>query len=123
MITTSMNWRITFFNGKVKSQTMEFPTGILANFLHITSMIEEFGPALGKPFVASLGTGLFEIRAKGREGIGRSLYCLGEDRELVILHSFVKKSRKIPCSLSSPKQYRERPIPSCLLVPLSQRGI
>ncbi len=46
-----MNWRITFFNGKVRNQTMGLPDGILANFLHITSMIREFGPALGRPFV------------------------------------------------------------------------
>jgi len=91
-----MNWRITFFDGKVRNQTMGLPEGILANFLHITSMIEEFGPALGKPFVTSLGAGLFEIRSKGKEGIGRSLYCLGREKELVILHSYIKKSRKAP---------------------------
>ena len=75
---------------------MGFPTGILANFLHITSMIEEFGPALGRPFVASMGAGLFEIRSRGKEGIGRSLYCMGEEGELVILHSYIKKTRKAP---------------------------
>ena len=89
-------WRISFHSAKVKDQTMGFPDGILANFLHITKMIEEFGPALGKPFVASLGGGLFEIRSKGKEGIGRSLYCMGNNRELVILHSYIKKSRKAP---------------------------
>ena len=91
-----MKWRITFLNRKVRSQTMGFPPGVLANFLHITSMIEEFGPSLGRPLVASLGTGLFEIRSKGREGIGRSLYCMGEEKELVILHSYTKKTRKAP---------------------------
>ena len=89
-------WRISFFNGKVKAQTLDFPDGILANFLHITDMIENFGPALGKPFVASLGNGLFEIRSKGNEGIGRSLYCIGGSKELVILHSYIKKSQKAP---------------------------
>ena len=38
-------------------------------------MIEQFGPALGRPYTAPMGNGLFEIRAKGMEGIGRSLYC------------------------------------------------
>ena len=91
-----MNWRITFFDGKVRNQTMGLPDGILANFLHITSMIQEFGPALGRPFVAPLGAGLFEIRSKGKEGVGRSLYCMGNERELVILHSYIKKTRKTP---------------------------
>jgi phage-related protein len=40
--------------------------------------------------------GLFEIRAKGKEGIGRSLFCTIKDREIIILHSFIKKSQKTP---------------------------
>ncbi len=68
-----MNWRITFYNEKVEKKTLLFPKGILANFLHIVEMMEEYGPALGKPYTASMGDGLFEIRAKGKEGIGRSL--------------------------------------------------
>jgi phage-related protein len=42
------------------------------------------------------GGGLFEIRAKGREGIGRSLFCSVEGPEIVILHSFIKKTNKTP---------------------------
>ena len=75
---------------------MRFPAGILANLLHILEMIEEFGPALGAPYTASIGSGLFEIRARGKEGIGRSLFCTVKDREIVILHSFIKKTQKIP---------------------------
>ena len=59
-------------------------------------MIEEYGPSLGKPYTDSIGGGLFEIRAKGREGIGRSLFCTIKGREIIILHSFIKKSRKTP---------------------------
>ena len=59
-------------------------------------MIEEFGPNLGMPQTKSLGDGLFEIRAKGKEGIGRSLFALVIEDEIVILHSFIKKSQKTP---------------------------
>jgi phage-related protein len=59
-------------------------------------MIEEFGPMLGKPYTDSMGGGLFEIRSKGKEGIGRSLYCMLKGREVIILHSFTKKSQKTP---------------------------
>jgi phage-related protein len=59
-------------------------------------MMEVLGPNLGKPHTSSFGDGLFEIRAKGKEGIGRSLFCLEVDEEIIILHSFVKKSQKIP---------------------------
>ena len=50
-----MKWKITFFNDKVEAQTLKLPTGILANFLHITEMIENMGPNLGKPYVGRLG--------------------------------------------------------------------
>jgi phage-related protein len=91
-----MKWHITFYNKKVEQETLIFPPGILANFLHIAEMIEEFGPALGKPYTASMGGGLFEIRSKGKEGIGRSLYCMVKGKEIIILHSFIKKSQKTP---------------------------
>ena len=91
-----MQWKITFYNAKVEAQTLLFPTGILANFLHIAEMIEELGPNLGKPYVGALGSGLYEIRVKGKEGIGRPMYCMAKGKEIVILHSFIKKSQKTP---------------------------
>ncbi|NJL51936.1 MAG: type II toxin-antitoxin system RelE/ParE family toxin [Hydrococcus sp. SU_1_0] len=69
---------------------------MLANFLHIVEMIEEFDVTIGKPYTAPLGGGLFEIRAKGKEGIGRSFYCTVKGQEIIILHSFVKKTQKTP---------------------------
>ncbi|WP_263081159.1 type II toxin-antitoxin system RelE/ParE family toxin [Endozoicomonas sp. Mp262] len=91
-----MKWKITFYNEKVEEETLRFPKGILANFIHIAEMIEEFGPGLGKPYTAPMGDGLFEIRAKGQEGIGRSLYCMVKGKEIIILNSFIKKSQKTP---------------------------
>ena len=91
-----MKWKITFYSDKVERETLNFPPGILANFLHILEMIEEFGVTIGKPYIASMRGGLFEIRAKGKEGIGRSFYCTLKGKEIVILHSFIKKSQKTP---------------------------
>ena len=89
-------WHISFYNENVESDTLSFPEGILANFLHIAEMIEEFSPALGLPYTQPLGDGLFEIRAKGKEGIGRSLFCMVKGKEVIILHSFIKKTQKTP---------------------------
>lgn len=89
-----MTWIVTFFNEKVREETLGFPDGILADFIHITEMIEEFGPAIGKPYTAPMGSGLFEIRAQGKEGIGRSLFCTAKGQEIIILNSFVKKTPK-----------------------------
>ena len=91
-----MEWHITFYSEKMEDETLSFPPGILANFLHIAEMIEEFGPALGLPYTKALGKGLFEIRAKGKEGIGRSFFCAVKGKEIIILHSFIKKSQKTP---------------------------
>ena len=91
-----MSWKITFFNLKVKEETLNFPEGILANLLHIVEIIEEFGPNVGKPYTAALGHGLFEIRARSKEGIGRCLFCTAKGKEIVILKSFIKKTQKTP---------------------------
>ena len=91
-----MVWKVSFYNDKVEAETLRFPTGILANLIHILEMIEEFGPNLGKPHTAPIGKGLFEIRAKGKEGIGRSLFCTLNKEEIVVLHSFVKKTQRTP---------------------------
>jgi phage-related protein len=90
-----MSWKITFLNQKVEADTLSFPMGILANFLHILEMIEEFGPNIGKPYTAAMGMGLFEIRARGKEGIGRTFY-IEKGKEIIVLHSFIKKTRKTP---------------------------
>ncbi len=91
-----MSWSVTFYSKKVEKETLAFPSGILADLLHILEMIEELGPNLGKPHTAPMGDGLFEIRAKGREGIGRSFFAIEIGQEIVILHSFVKKTQKTP---------------------------
>ena len=91
-----MTWKVTFFNLKVKEETLNFPDGILANLLHILEIIEEFGPNVGKPYTASMGQGLFEIRARGKEGIGRSMFCTLKGKEIIILNSFIKKTQKTP---------------------------
>ena len=91
-----MKWKISFFDEKVETQILRFPAGILANLLHILEMIEEFGPALGAPYTAPMGGGLFEIRARGKEGIGRALFGTAKGGEILILHSFIKKTQKTP---------------------------
>lgn len=53
-------------------------------------------PILGMSFTRSMGDGLFEIRAKGREGIGRAFFCTVVGSKVMILHSFIKKSQKTP---------------------------
>lgn len=96
-----MAWTIRFYNEKVEAETLALPPGVLANFLRIADLIEEFGPDLGRPHTAPLGDKLFEIRAKGREGVARSLFCTVRDKQVIILLTTIKKTNKLPARLLS----------------------
>lgn len=56
----------------------------------------EYGWPVGMPTCRPMGSGLFEVRTNLEEGrIARVLFCLHDDH-LVLLHGFVKKTRKTP---------------------------
>lgn len=58
--------------------------------------MEEFGGNLGMPHTKAIGDGLFEIRLKGLEGIAKVFYCTALKQNIIMLHSFIKKTDKIP---------------------------
>ncbi|MEO5333760.1 MAG: type II toxin-antitoxin system RelE/ParE family toxin [Magnetococcus sp. YQC-5] len=91
-----MEWKISFFNDGVKRAIDAWPHGIRAIFIRIAQRMRSHGPNLGMPFTRAFGDGLFEIRAKGQEGIGRAFFCLLVERNIVILHEFIKKGDKTP---------------------------
>jgi phage-related protein len=43
-----------------------------------------------------MGKGLFELRMKAKEGMGRVFFCTLAGRQIMMLHAFVKKSAKTP---------------------------
>ncbi len=96
MITYPMNWTIVFFDESVEADTLTLPPKILAKILHIFELIERAGAQFGEPYTKSLTDGLFEVRAKAQEGIGRSIYWYQKGKKIIILHSFVKKNQKTP---------------------------
>ncbi len=89
-----MKWVIEFFDASVEAETLALPPKILAKMLHIFELIEIAGAELGEPYTKPLNNGLFEVRAKAKEGIGRSIYCYQKKQKIIILHSFVKKDKK-----------------------------
>ncbi len=92
-----MPWRIDFYSDKVENSILEWPEGILSKYLWISDAIERVGTDdVGMPHVRALGQGLFEIRAKGKEGIGRAFFCMVKGKIIVILHEFIKKEKKTP---------------------------
>ena len=72
------------------------PNTVLAILLRIFEVAKEVGPNLGRPHSAPLGNGLFEFRTKGKGSIARSVFVNVINREIVILHTLIKKSDAIP---------------------------
>jgi phage-related protein len=89
-------WSILFFNDRVQREIEEWPVGVYADFLRLTELLEEGGLDLRMPHSRAMKDGLFELRCKGPEGIGRAFYCTQVGRELVILHSIIKKTQATP---------------------------
>ena len=72
------------------------PPKIQARMLKLLELIEKHGANLGSPHTESMGDGLFEIRAKAQEGIGRGLFCYLKGKHIYVLSAFVKKTQKTP---------------------------
>ncbi len=91
-----MKWQVIYYDEKVKTGVFSWPDSLLARYLRIVDLIEKEGPNLGMPFTKAMGDGLFEIRVKGQEGIGRVFFCYVVNKRIVVLHGFVKKTQKTP---------------------------
>ena len=87
-----MKWEITYYSKQVTSGLIKWPKKLKAKLLRILDLIEEYGADLGNPITKSLGDGLFEIRVKAQEGIGRVFFCYVINREIIILHSIMTPS-------------------------------
>lgn len=91
-----MSYSIAYYNARVKKDIEDWPVSILADYTRIVELLMEFGPHLRMPHSRSMGGGLFELRPRGREGIGRGLYCFVEGQRVVMLHAFIKKTQDTP---------------------------
>ncbi len=93
-----MAWIIEFYSSSVEESILDMPPKIQARMLKLLELVEKHGANLGSPHTEPMGDGLFEIRAKAQEGIGRSLYCYMKGHHIMVLHAFIKKSNKTPKS-------------------------
>ena len=92
-----MTWKVETLNQSVDRELDTLEPSLKASFLHITGLLETFGPErVGMPHVKHLVDKLWEIRMKGRSGIARAIYVTVTDGRIVILHAFVKKTQKTP---------------------------
>lgn len=91
-----MQWTITYYNDRVFKRICKLPLKLRARFLALADVLIEQGPNIGMPHSRILGNGLLELRIKAKEGIARVFYCAQVEKEIIVLHSFVKKSQKLP---------------------------
>jgi phage-related protein len=91
-----MEYRIRYYSLEVQETVMALPVTLQARYINLTRRMMEFGPNLGLPHTDAFGGGLFELRLKGAEGIARVFFCTLVDKDIVMLHCFVKKSQKTP---------------------------
>lgn len=91
-----MEYRIEYYSEQVQEEIFELPATLAARYIVLTRRMVAVGPHLGEPHTKAFGSGLFELRLKGAEGIARVFFCTVIGRRIVMLHSFVKKSAKTP---------------------------
>jgi len=75
------------------------PADIKAKVLRIVDMLVMFGPHnVREPYVKQVEgqRKLYEIRAKGTDGIVRVFYCTISGQKILLLHGFKKKTDKTP---------------------------
>ncbi len=91
-----MNYFIEYFHALNQAEIESWPDGILADYARILELLMEFGPNLRMPHSRAMGGGVFEVRTRGREEIGRAFYCYVVGQRIVILHAFIKKTQTTP---------------------------
>ena len=91
-----MPFEIEYFHDRVRADIESWPVDVLADYLRLVELLAEYGPSLRLPHSRALGDGLFELRPRGRSGIGRAFYCFVVGKRVIVLHAFVKKTQQTP---------------------------
>ena len=91
-----MPYQIEYFHPKVLAAIEAWPVDVLADYAHLIELLAAHGPNLRLPHSRAMGDGLFELRPRGRSGIGRAFFCFLVGRRVVVVHAFIKKTQQTP---------------------------
>lgn len=91
-----MTYEVEYFHPRVLAEIEAWPVDVLADYAHLVELLTEYGPNLRLPHSRAMGDGLFELRPRGRSGIGRAFYCFLVGKRVVVVHAFVKKTQQTP---------------------------
>ena len=91
-----MTYRIDYFHQRVLTEVESWPVDVLADYARLIELLAQHGPSLRLPHSKAFGDGLFELRPRGRSGIGRAFYCFLLGKRIVVVHAFIKKNQETP---------------------------
>ena len=93
-----MAFEVHYFHERVYADVQSWPVDVLADYARLLELLIDHGQSLRLPHSRAFGDGLFELRPRGRSGIGRAFYCFLLGKRVVVLHAFIKKSQQTPDS-------------------------
>ncbi len=92
-----MNWSVETLNETVDAELEALPVDMRARFARIAFLIESVGlEKVREPHVKHIEGPLWEMRMTGKDGISRALYVTVQDKRVIVMRVFTKKSQKTP---------------------------
>lgn len=96
-----MNWTIEFYRSEtgkspVENFLMDLEKKTAVKVYGAIKLLKKHGIYLKEPYVKHIEGKIYELRIKDPKGIYRILYFAASGRKFVMLHGFVKKTKKTP---------------------------
>ena len=90
-------WTVVTLDARVDAELGALPADMRARLVRISELIASVGVEnVGMPHVRPVRPPLWEMRLSGQTGIARALYVISQDKRIVILRAFVKRSQRTP---------------------------
>jgi len=90
-------WVVVFADHRVEKEISGLSKDLQSSLLRIVEMVKDYDlEDVRMPYVKHISGKIWEMRAKGRDGIARALYIAVVGKKVVILHAFQKKTQKTP---------------------------
>jgi len=92
-----VSWHVEILDRRVELELDELAADIRQRFAHTVKLIESYGLlAMREPHIKHLEGKLWEMRMRGKDGIGRAIYVTVREERVVVVHAFTKKSQRTP---------------------------
>ena len=97
-----MNWQIEYYPDTVGNEPVRNFIDMQSidaqvEIFHVIGLLQEFALNLSYPYVAKIGkTGIRELRIHHSSDYYRIFYFTATGRKFILLHAFLKKTKKTP---------------------------